>query len=143
MTGGKGSCACGKTKYTFSGDPVMTAICHCLDCRKLSASAFSTALLVPSSNFHFEAGAPVKTVDLKHHIDGIDMTPHFCGNCGSWMCKTADDDRFRGMHIVMAGTLDTEEGQESKVTAPQAELWTKYRLDWVKPLDVKQCVGFE
>ena len=59
------------------------------------------------------------------------------------MCKTADDDRFRGMHIVMAGTLDTEEGQDSKVTAPQAELWTKYRLDWVKPLDVKQCVGFE
>ncbi|TKA69122.1 hypothetical protein B0A55_08874 [Friedmanniomyces simplex] len=123
MSESKGSCACGETKYTFSGDPVASAICHCLNCRKLTASAFSTALLVPSSNFHFAPGAPVKTVSLKHHVEGIEMTPHFCSNCGSLLCKTADDERFRGLHIV--------------------ELWTKYRLGWVKALDVKQCIGFE
>ncbi|KAK3637389.1 hypothetical protein LTR56_008719 [Elasticomyces elasticus] len=141
MNGGKGSCACGATKYTFSGDPVTSAICHCLDCRKLTASAFSTAFLVPSTNFAFSEGSPVKTTTLKHHVEGMTLTPHFCGNCGSFICKTVDDDRFRGCHIVMAGTLDAENDHVAK---PEMELWTKYRLDWVKPLDgVRQCVGFE
>lgn len=72
------------------------------------------------------------------------MTPYFCGNCGTVICKTADDDKFRGMHIVFAGPLDeSENGIVIGSVTPQVEMWTKYRLDWTPPVEgAKQCVGF-
>ncbi|KAK3111521.1 hypothetical protein LTR53_013154 [Teratosphaeriaceae sp. CCFEE 6253] len=142
MTGGKGSCACGETKYSFSGDAVGTALCHCLNCQKITGSAFSSVLLIPSAHFRFEDGAPTKSFTVRHHEEGIEIRPIFCAECGTVVCKTAEDERFRGLHMVMAGTLDVEVGAAAAVTAPQMELWTKHRLAWVKPLEVKQFVGF-
>ena len=99
--------------------------------------------MVPSGNFEFASGSPIKKVTLKHHELGFEMTPHICSECGSVLAKTADDDRFRGVHIVFAGTLDGDAADKAELTQPQMELWTKYRHGWVKPLDIPQKVGFE
>lgn len=31
----------GSTRYTLSGEPLRSGICHCLDCRKASGSHFT------------------------------------------------------------------------------------------------------
>jgi hypothetical protein len=35
-----GSCLCGSIKYTLSGAPSTTVLCHCISCKKSSGSAF-------------------------------------------------------------------------------------------------------
>lgn len=57
------------------------------------------------------------------------MTVSFCSTCGTAICKEGDADNLRGIKIVFAGTLDDADGLLTE--APQSELWTKYKLDWV------------
>jgi uncharacterized membrane protein len=57
------------------------------------------------------------------------------------LCKVAES-RFPGVTIVFTGTLDGEKRSAPEM-APGAELWVKYRQDWVKPLPgVAQMAGF-
>lgn len=36
----QGSCLCGTVKYTISGPPSTTVLCHCISCKKASGSSF-------------------------------------------------------------------------------------------------------
>ena len=36
-----GSCLCGQVRYSLDGEPFLTGVCHCADCRKESGSAFT------------------------------------------------------------------------------------------------------
>ena len=44
-----GRCLCGKVTYTFEGDPIATAVCHCSHCQRQGGSAFSVNLIAMSS----------------------------------------------------------------------------------------------
>ena len=46
MTGG---CLCGQIKYTASGDPAFSGLCHCRNCQRYTGSAFETVVAFPSS----------------------------------------------------------------------------------------------
>lgn len=35
-----GSCLCGNVKYTITGTPSLNVVCHCINCKKASGSAF-------------------------------------------------------------------------------------------------------
>ena len=39
-----GGCQCGKVRYEISEEPVSVYICHCLDCQRLTGSAFSLGI---------------------------------------------------------------------------------------------------
>lgn len=34
----EGGCQCGSVRYRITGDPVMTALCHCTMCRRANAA---------------------------------------------------------------------------------------------------------
>ena len=71
------------------------------------------------------------------------MRVSFCGDCGVALCKLADDEKFRGSVIVFTGALDDEGEMLGKI--PQAELWTKYRVDWTGQVGsgvMMQCEEF-
>lgn len=36
----RGSCLCGAVKYTVSGDPKNSVLCHCDSCQKVTGSVF-------------------------------------------------------------------------------------------------------
>lgn len=121
--------------------PPHQALCHCLNCRKLTGSLYSTAILLPAPALTFNASSPLKKVTVSHHEAGFPMTVTFCADCGSALSKEADTEEFRGMVIVFAGCLDGPEALEDVV--PQAEMWTKYRAGWRGSLEgTRQCVGF-
>lgn len=50
MTSQTGQCLCGKIKYSLSGpslSPYYNTICHCLNCQRVTGSAFLTASIRP------------------------------------------------------------------------------------------------
>ncbi|OCK74281.1 hypothetical protein K432DRAFT_386903 [Lepidopterella palustris CBS 459.81] len=124
----KGSCLCGKLTYEFTGEPVKTVLCHCLQCRKLTSSAFTTNLLVPSS-------AVTITGEPKHYDfvqeTGDKFKTSFCGECSTLICKETDADGFQGLLILEAGSLDGG-FEEFK---PAAEIFVKHRTAWLGELN--------
>ncbi|KUJ13280.1 uncharacterized protein LY89DRAFT_651401 [Mollisia scopiformis] len=129
-----GSCICGDVKYSFTGEPISQAICHCIPCRKVSGGAFTTNILVQSTSFTLLSGAEkLKTYALKHPA-GMTLTYHFCETCGTKIYKEGDADAFKGVFIVQAGTLDSAEGEKEmglKDVKIGAELWVKERVGWL------------
>ena len=46
-----GGCLCGDVRYSASGEPVVTSICHCRDCQRRTGSAFVEVVAVPKEAF--------------------------------------------------------------------------------------------
>ena len=51
MTGG---CLCGQVRYTLSGEPIFSGLCHCRNCQRYTGSAFETTIAFPSSSVSIE-----------------------------------------------------------------------------------------
>jgi hypothetical protein len=144
-----GQCICGELRYEFTGEPVMKvrqdsllsfpsiliaqAICHCLTCRHLSGSAFTTNVAVPEGNFDFTSGTP-KTYATRQD-SGMTLTYSFCGNCGCTVSKVADAEAFKGIVLIQAGSLDDVKGIEG--AEPGAELYVSRRVGWLNELEGK------
>ncbi|OAL17444.1 hypothetical protein AYO22_11667 [Fonsecaea multimorphosa] len=106
-----GGCLCGELKYEYTGEPVMKAICHCITCRHVSGSVFTTNIVVPEGNFKITAGAP-KTYATTQD-SGMILTYSFCANCGCVINKVGDAEGFRGVVLIVAGSLDDTSGVET------------------------------
>ncbi|KAH0537564.1 hypothetical protein FGG08_005663 [Glutinoglossum americanum] len=106
------------------------ALCHCPECQKMTSSAFSTNIVVPSSAFTLLQGTP-KTYTF---VRGAEKhTTSFCGDCGTTISKVVEGfEKFKDVVIVEAGTLD--EGQGFENFKIDAELYAKNRADWVKEI---------
>lgn len=46
-----GSCLCGAVQVRIAASPLLTLACHCRDCQKLSAGAFSLTTMFPRDAF--------------------------------------------------------------------------------------------
>lgn len=114
-----GGCRCGQTRIAVSAPPLLASACHCRGCQRMSASAYSLSLAVPSTGFAVTSGAPV--------IGGLHgSTRHyFCPHCLSWMFT-----RPEGLdHIVnLRATMLDDHGW----VVPFAEFWTQEGLSWAK-----------
>lgn len=101
------------------------ALCHCLDCRKITGSAFSTNLVVAEDGFSVTKGTPKsfpKTAD-----SGKTITSVFCGDCGSTLWR--ESETYAGTKIIKAGTLDGDASLEE--AKPLVELFVVNRVSWL------------
>ena len=48
MAGFEGGCLCGAVRYRSEADPVLTAHCHCEDCRRTSGTGHGTHVVIPT-----------------------------------------------------------------------------------------------
>ncbi|QDS67883.1 hypothetical protein FKW77_008047 [Venturia effusa] len=120
----KGGCFCGSTRISYDGDAKMKALCHCLDCRKISGSTYSTNIIVDDSSFKVQ-GTPKeisKTAD-----GGNTITSYFCPDCGTTLFRKGKT--FEGKVIIKAGVMDDVQALEA--AKPTAELFTEHRVGWV------------
>jgi len=58
-----GGCLCGKIRYEITEAPQLVYTCHCVDCQRLTSSAFSMATVVTDGAFRLlgaepQSGAP-------------------------------------------------------------------------------------
>jgi len=98
-----GSCMCGDISYEYTGEPAVTALCHCSDCQKWSGGGTQSMVGVPSSAFNVTKGTP-KSFTTIGADSGKEHARFFCGNCGSSLYSQPAS--MPGVTIIRAGGLD-------------------------------------
>jgi hypothetical protein len=76
----RAQCACGQLTATCSGEPVRVSVCHCLDCKRRSGSAFSWTARWLRDDVVIEGRA---TAHLRIGDEGGRATMNFCPDCGT------------------------------------------------------------
>jgi hypothetical protein len=64
-----GGCQCGQVGYEITEEPQAVYTCHCLDCQRLTGSAFSLGIVVPEKAFRLKGIEPrrlQRTADSGH-----------------------------------------------------------------------------
>ena len=99
-----GGCQCGHVRYETNSEPDPGSLyaCHCRECQKLSASAFSLSLLVPRAGFTITSG-PAKSW-TRPTDSGQILICYFCPTCGSRVWHDAPHDPLTV--TIKAGSLD-------------------------------------
>ncbi|KAH8632211.1 hypothetical protein IG631_13894 [Alternaria alternata] len=95
-------------------------VCHCTDCRKITASAFTSAFIVASSAVKYIRGEEsLKKFSQSQTISsGQAMTNCFCDTCGTLMRR-----------LILTGTVDDLSLMEG-VLKPRREVFVKDRVNW-------------
>ena len=116
------SCRCGQLSATASGDPVRVSVCHCLDCKKRTGSAFSTQARWPAKQVAIAGQSKTWT----HHADsGNRITHHFCPECGSTVHYVIQG-KFDGLIAIPLGAFD-----DPFFANPAFSVWEERKHDWV------------
>lgn len=122
----KGSCACGLVQYQVKKFYGPITFCHCDDCKRTSATAFSSNVKVKESDFEFTQGADA----LQTYKPFPDKTRYFCRRCGSHIMHRTDD--APGMITIKLGTVtsiddfDPEEYERYHIFCKYDTPWTDF-----------------
>jgi len=127
MTTRTASCRCGQLKVAVTGEPVRVSVCHCLNCKKRSGSAFAVQARWPSAQVAIdgESKSFVKVAD-----SGNRATFHFCPECGSDVYYEIDgkfDDKFNDLIAVPLGAFD-----DPFFLTPAFSVWENRKHEWVE-----------
>jgi len=116
-----GRCQCGGAAYSIAGAPLEVYVCHCLECRLQSASAFGISVIVRAAEFSVLRGT-LKRWSRKTDSGGtLDCT--FCADCGSRLFHaTPGEDTVS----VKGGSLDAPPDLTGAV-----HIWTRRKLPGV------------
>ena len=114
----EGGCFCGQIRYAIEHGDYRVANCHCSMCRKTSAAAYVTWLVVPRRDFAYTQGTPSVLQSSAHG------TRHFCQQCGTPLVFF-ETDRPDTLDVTV-GSLDQPES-----FAPQKNVFEETRLSWV------------
>jgi len=116
------SCRCGQLKATVAGDPVRLSVCHCLNCKKRSGSAFAVQARWPAHQVTIEGQS--KGFELIAD-SGNRATFHFCPECGSDVHYEING-KFDGLIAIPLGAFD-----DPYFASPKFSVWEKRKNDWV------------
>lgn len=114
-----GGCLCGKVRYQVTQEPLVSRVCWCSDCQRISANgtvnmAVATEALVVTG----ELKKFTRTADSGNQID-----QHFCPQCGVHIYASAA--ARPTIRIVRVGSLDNP----SQVK-PTVNIWTASAPHW-------------
>lgn len=80
-------CGCGAVKVAVEGDPVRVSVCHCLNCKRRSGSAFAVQARWPESQVTLSG--ETRIWQLTGDEGGV-ASFHFCPVCGATAWYTLD-----------------------------------------------------
>ena len=116
-----GGCQCWQVRYEITEEPQAVYTCHCLDCQRLTSSAFSLGIVVPEKGFRLSGLEPRR---LQRTADSGRVNIRLvCPECGSWICGMPRN----GLIRVRGGTLD-----DTSWLRPTRHIWTRRKQPWVK-----------
>ncbi|KAK7063888.1 Mss4-like protein [Favolaschia claudopus] len=78
-----GTCYCGSVSYTVTGNPTLSAFCHCTRCQRMNGAAFIWTIHFPATAFIWTHSEP-HSVALNSYAaeDKPWKTRYRCKNCG-------------------------------------------------------------
>ena len=129
MTSPSASCRCGQLKATITGEPVRVSVCHCLNCKKRSGSAFAVQARWPKAQVTIEGRSKTFVIVAD---SGNKATFHFCPDCGSDVYYEIDgkfDDKFDDLIAIPLGAFDDPYSLE-----PRFSVWEGRKHHWVEIL---------
>lgn len=121
MTTRIATCPCGQLRAICSGEPVRVSVCHCLECKKRSGSAFSC-----------QARWADRDIDLTGNHQswsrtgdsGNRATFHFCPTCGSTVAYTIEG--MAGVTAIPVGAF-----ADPTFPPPTFSVYAERKHDWV------------
>ena len=118
-----GGCFCGAIRYAIEDGDYIVANCHCTMCRKTSAAAFVTWIVVPQSQFQYTKGTPETLQSSKSG------TRYFCGTCGTpILCSNSDHPK---QVDITTGSLD-DPGR----FPPKYAVFEDTKLEWLSTTEL-------
>jgi hypothetical protein len=110
-----------------TGEPVRVSVCHCLNCKKRSGSAFAAQARWPKEDVAVEGRSKAFVAVAE---SGNRATFHFCPECGGDVFYTIDgkfDDKFNDLVAVPLGAFD-----DPYSLAPRFSVWEERKHHWVE-----------
>jgi hypothetical protein len=151
----KGSCLCGQVSYEITGQPMVPALCHCVNCQKWTGtSSLWVAFYHPNvSRLYCLSFVPVPPLTslfiqqvritegeslIKTYLDTITASTNpverkFCSNCGGSLLVSP---RARPHMLgVLVGGID--DNAASELLKPAVEVWCKDKATWLPEVGSK------
>jgi hypothetical protein len=125
MTERTASCRCGQLKATVTGEPVRVSVCHCLNCKKRSGSAFAAQARWPADQVTIEGRS--NSFELVADSGNV-ATFHFCPECGSDVHYDING-KFDGQIAIPLGAFDAP-----YFLHPRFSVWEERKHDWIEIL---------
>ena len=127
MTTQTASCRCGQLRATVTGDPVRVSVCHCLNCKKRSGSAFAVQARWPDDQVAIE----VRSQPFKKISDSGNWAVfHFCPDCGSDLFYRNDgpsvEAKLADLVAIPLGAFD-----DPFFLTPRFSVWESRKPDWI------------
>ena len=115
-----GGCLCGRVRYSASGEPIFSGICHCQDCQKFSGSAFAAVIALPKAAVTVTGTLKIFT---KNGDSGQPISRMFCPECGSGIMDEAVV--MPDVAMLNVGTLDDPSWVKpaSQIYCDSAQSW--------------------
>lgn len=137
-----GGCLCGQIQLKLTGEPLVTHACHCVECQKITGSAYGVNLWVEAKDIQLTQGE-LKTYTTKGG-SGQPHDVHFCGDCGSAIysryhaappqflflrsgCLDQRSDIKPDVHIFLE---DRQDGVEIDQETPQYPAYYHFKEVW-------------
>lgn len=124
MTRRRAACSCGQLAVTTEGEPPRNSICHCLNCKRRTGSAFSWNATFDESQVEVsgEHASYTRTSE-----DGFWARHHFCAICGTRVFYAIE--RRPNMISIPAGLF-----MDPQFPPPTVEVYGERRCDWLPEL---------
>ncbi len=123
----RAECRCGQLSATVTGDPVRISVCHCLDCKRRSGSAFAAQARFAQADVTFEG----QSREWAHVGESGGCTAfHFCPECGTEVWYQGG-----GLPDLIAIPIGTF--ADPAFPAPLFSVWEERKHDWVAILGDK------
>jgi hypothetical protein len=128
MANATGGCLCGRVRYTLTGEPAFSGLCHCRNCQKYTGSSFEAVAGYPATAISVQG-------ELKTYTDtgdsGKSVFRRFCPNCGSGVLAEAEV--MPGLAMVLIGTLD-----DPSTFKPAMEIFCSSAQPWFHGTDERK-----
>jgi hypothetical protein len=113
----RAQCACGQLTATCSGEPVRVSVCHCLDCKRRSGSAFTWNARWMRDDVVTEGRASEFT---RTGDEGGRATFCFCPECGTTVYYRIE--AMPEVIVIQAGMF-----ADPEFPAPQVSVYDPFR----------------
>lgn len=125
-----GGCRCGRVRFRVTKPPLVTAVCHCTGCQRMSASAFSTTITLPADALEVTQGETVTG-----GLHGAEAQHQHCDWCKSWVFTRLPAEY--GAVNLRATMLD-----DATWFAPYMETYASEKLPWAQTGAVESFEAF-
>lgn len=128
MTARQATCSCGRLAAAVTGEPVRNSVCDCLNCKRLTGSAFSWNATYDESQVQVTGEHSSFTVLSE---EGFRGRHHFCPHCGVRVFYAIE--RRQGMITIPVGAF-----ADPDFPPPTVEVYGERRCPWLPELAPEQ-----